>query len=308
MSILESKNSKIVVIENALNELNNFLIENDKEIANLKEDRDNKISDIQKDKNKLDDICKNKDYEIDTLHNENEKLKEQIQEMYETEDTLKAELQNQMIVIKSVEDKVYDANEAANRYIEEIKELKNVIDELEGKLAKKDKDLEKLNFESANLKKHVKSLRDLYIHQEQETRKQIYQPSRISKTLDDDYESYSSFDSSKKYIDEKLASTKSIKRTKYTRERDNKEKELKKDEPTSNSSRVYDSLNSLSNSKRVKQKVTKRKETSKQYQPSKASKIEDEISPELRDSIDYIIDDSLDEEALLKKRLGLLYK
>lgn len=305
MSILESKNSNIVLMEDTLNELNNFLIEKDEEIFNLKQEKDKEISNIQKEKNQLDDICKNKNYEIDSLHNENEKLKEQIENMYKTEDTLKSELQNQMIVIKSVEDKVYDANETANKYILETKELKNVIIDLEGKLAKKEKDLEKLNFESENLKKHVKSLRDLYIHQEQETRKELYKPSRTSQLLDEDSDSYSSFDSSRKYIDEKLGAKKTTQRARYirerdTRERDNIEPELKKDKDTSNSSRVYESLNNLSNSKRVQEKVKKKREA------PKSSIKYDEISPELNDSIDYIISDSLSEEDLLKQRLGLL--
>ncbi|MEA3314460.1 MAG: hypothetical protein U9Q30_01225 [Campylobacterota bacterium] len=306
MSILESKNSKIVLIEDALNELNSFLIEKDEKIVQLQQEKDKEIFDIQKEKNQLDDICSNKNYEIDSLNNENQKLKEQIEEMYQTQDTLKAELQNQMIVIKSVEEKVYDANETANKYILETKELKNVIIDLEGKVAKKEKDLEKLDFESTNLKKHVKSLRDLYIHQEQETRKQIYQPSRTSQILDDDYDSYSSFDSSRKYIDEKLGTKKTTQRATYTRQRDNIEQELKKDESTSNSSRVYDSLNNLTNSKRVQQKVQKKTEPAKPYQPSKSTMIENEISDELNDSIDYIISDSLSEEDLLKQRLGLL--
>lgn len=172
---MEIKNSQILLIESALNELHKIISE-----------KDSKIVQLQKDKDYLRDSITNNKYEMESINDENEKLKKQIKILYEKQNELREEIQEKELdirsaenskrqaekliqskndsLISSMEEKLYDTNEQVKQRDTQIKELQSRNEHLQNIIELHNNEVEVLQYDNSNQKKQIKMLRES-IHQ-----------------------------------------------------------------------------------------------------------------------------------------------
>jgi len=168
---MEIKNSQILLIESSLNELHKIINE-----------KDSKIVQIQKDKDYLKDTITNNRYEFESMVEENEKLKKQIKILYDKQNDLKENIQEQEINLKlaenakrqaekivqskndsllhSMEEKLFDLNEQLNQKESKVKELQSRNEYLQNIITLNNNEEEVLKYDNTNQKKQIKMLRE----------------------------------------------------------------------------------------------------------------------------------------------------
>jgi len=168
---MEIKNNQILLIESSLNELHKII-----------NDKDSKILQLQKDKDYLKDTITNNKYEFESMTDENEKLKKQIKLLYEKQNDLKENIQENEINLKlaenakrqaekmiqskndslihSMEEKLFDANEELKQKELRIKEIQSRNDYLHNIIETHNADEEVYKYDNNNQKKQIKMLRE----------------------------------------------------------------------------------------------------------------------------------------------------
>jgi len=161
---MEIKNNHILLIENSLNELHKSI-----------RTKDSQLLQLQKDKEYLKDSIANNRYEVESIADENEKLKNLIQTLKETQNLLKQEIQEKIIEIKSLESaKRQEEKIAITKHHAELKRVEDkllesngTIEELESKneylqniidVSKNEEEL--LKYDNYNLNKQVETLKE----------------------------------------------------------------------------------------------------------------------------------------------------
>ena len=168
---MEIKNSQILLIESSLNELHKIINE-----------KDSKILQVQKDKDYLKDTITNNKYEFESMTEENEKLKKQIKILYDKQNDLKENLQEQELNLKmaenskrqaekiiqskndsllhSMEEKLFESNELLNQKESKIKEIQSRNEYLQNIITLHNNDEEVLKYDNSNQKKQIKMMRE----------------------------------------------------------------------------------------------------------------------------------------------------
>lgn len=188
---MEIKNSQILLIESALNELHKIIGE-----------KDSKIVQIQKDKDHLRDTITNNKYEFESITDENEKLKKQIKILYEKQNELREEIQEKDLeirsaenskrqaekliqtkndsLISSMEEKIYDLNEQVKHRDSQIKELNSRNEHLQNIIELHNNEVEVLQYDNSNQKKQIKMLRESIEQLEKQIKRYEYNDLRHS--------------------------------------------------------------------------------------------------------------------------------
>jgi len=144
---VDIKNSQILLIESSLNELHKLL--NDKDI---------KISQLNKDKDSLKENILNLKYEIESINDDNDKLKKQIKIFLDKQNDLKDEIRDKDYELRSMEKSKRDIEKLINSKNESfLNSMEIKFDEANKELKEKNnaiKDIEQRN-------QHLKTLVDL---------------------------------------------------------------------------------------------------------------------------------------------------
>ncbi len=195
---MEIKNSQILLIESSLNELHKTISE--KDLKNLQ---------LQKEKEYLKDTILNNKYELESIVDENEKLKKQIKILFEKQNDLKDEIRDKEMDVKSmehskrqaekliqskndsfissIEERLFDSNEDNKESINKIKELQNNNKYLKDVIDINTSDIDSLQYDNNNLKKQIKVLKESINHQDNKLEQEQYEHQRRSqqKTFQD---------------------------------------------------------------------------------------------------------------------------
>ena len=144
---MDIKNSQILLIESSLNELHKLL--NDKDI---------KISQLNKDKDSLKENILNLKYEIESINDDNDKLKKQTKILFDKQNDLKDEIRDKDYELRAMEKSKRDVEKLINSKNESfLNSMEIKLDEANKELKDKNnaiKDLEQRN-------QHLKTLVDL---------------------------------------------------------------------------------------------------------------------------------------------------
>jgi len=144
---VDIKNSQILLIESSLNELHKLL--NDKDI---------KISQLNKDKDSLKENILNLKYEIESINDDNDKLKKQTKILFDKQNDLKDEIRDKDYELRAMEKSKRDVEKLINSKNESfLNSMEIKLDEANKELKDKNnaiKDLEQRN-------QHLKTLVDL---------------------------------------------------------------------------------------------------------------------------------------------------
>ncbi len=144
---MEIKNNQILLIESSLNELHKIINEKDSTIIQL-----------QKDKDYLKEIITNNKYKVESMTEENEKLKKQIKILYEKQNDLKETIQEQEISLKLADN--------AKRHAEKMIQTKNdsLIHSMEEKLLDLSEELKQKELQLKELQVKEIQNRNKYLH------------------------------------------------------------------------------------------------------------------------------------------------
>lgn len=144
---MDIKHSQILLIESSLNELHKLL--NDKDI---------KISQLNKDKDTLKENILNLKYEIESINDDNDKLKKQTKILFDKQNDLRDEIRDKEYELRAMEKSKRDVEKLINSKNESfLNSMEIKLDEANKELKEKNntiKDLEQRN-------QHLKTLVDL---------------------------------------------------------------------------------------------------------------------------------------------------
>jgi len=207
---METKNSQILLIESSLNELHKII-----------HDKDTKILQLQKDKDYLKNSVTNHRYEVESINDENEKLKKQIKILFEAQNDLKKDIQDKELEIRaletskrqeekliqtknnsllhSMEEKLSESNDYLKQKDNHIKELQSRNEYLQNVIELKKNEEDILQYDNINLKKQIKMLRESF--EEEEKKVKRYEYNEMMHSTNKKADDKMSIQSNKKLVD-----------------------------------------------------------------------------------------------------------